>query len=115
MFDESRSLDAKSPRFIGRQLAFGFGSVSVVAIAMCAMLVLVIQEVAGLVESMRHDESSIRQGMELSSSVREMSLHIARTVIDGDSSIPWRIELSSWRIDSTRPATSWITSTSIAH
>ncbi|MEQ8572014.1 MAG: ATP-binding protein [Deltaproteobacteria bacterium] len=84
MFDESRSLDAKSPRFIGRQLAFGFGSVSVVAIAMCAMLVLVIQEVAGLVESMRHDESSIRQGMELSSSVREMSLHIARTVIDGD-------------------------------
>lgn len=84
--NEPKSLDSESPRFIGRQLAIGFGSVSVVAIVMCAMLVLVIQEVAGLVESMRHDESSIRQGMELSTAVREMSIHIAHTVIDGDES-----------------------------
>lgn len=84
--DEPKSLDSNSPRFIGRQLAFGFGSVSVVAIVMCAMLVLVIQEVAGLVESMRHDESSIRQGMELATAVREMSIHIAHSVIEGDES-----------------------------
>ena len=84
--DEPKNLDSKSPRFIGRQLAFGFGSVSVVAIVMCAMLVLVIQEVAGLVESMRHDESSIRQGMELSTAVREMSIHIAHSVIEADES-----------------------------
>lgn len=81
-----RRAESRSPKFIGRQLALGFGSVSFVAIAMCAMLVLVIQEVAGLVESMRHDESSIRQGMELSAAVREMSLHIAHTVIEGDAS-----------------------------
>ena len=84
--NDPKSLDSKSPRFIGHQLAFGFGSVSVVAILMCAMLVLVIQEVAGLVESMRHDESSIRQGMELSTAVREMSIHIAHTVIESDES-----------------------------
>ena len=84
--DDSKSEVSRSPRFIGRQLAFGFGSVSIVAIAMCAMLVFVIQEVAGLVESMRHDESSIRQGMELSTGVRELSIYIARTVIEGDES-----------------------------
>lgn len=84
--DEPQRLDLQSPRFIGRQLAIGFGSVSVVAIVMCAMLVLVIQEVAHLVESMRHDESSIRQGIELSNAVREMSIHIALTVIEGDAS-----------------------------
>src|SRR5690606_26573714 len=82
-------------RFIGRQLALGFGLVSFVSIAMCAMLVLVIQQVAGLVDSMRDDETSIRQGMELSKSVREMSLHIAHTLIDGDDShmvhyLEWR-------------------------
>ena len=63
------------------------GTMSVVAIVMCAMLVLVIQEVAGLVESMRHDESSIRQGMELSTAVREMSIHIAHSVLEGDESV----------------------------
>ena len=84
--EETTRNDSRKPRFIGRQLAFGFGSVSVVAIVMCAMLVLVIQEVAGLVDSMRHDESSIRQGMELSTAVREMSIHIAHTVIEGDES-----------------------------
>lgn len=84
--EESKSTTSRSPRLVGRQLAFGFGSVSVVAIAMCAMLVFVIQDVAGLVESMRHDESSIRQGMELSTAVREMSIHIAQTFIEGDES-----------------------------
>lgn len=85
-FAKTSGPQAKTPRFIGRQLTFGFGSVSLVAIAMCAMLVLVIQDVAGLVDSMRHDESSIRQGMELSTAVREMSIHIAHTVLDADES-----------------------------
>ncbi|MEM7604764.1 MAG: ATP-binding protein [Myxococcota bacterium] len=74
----------KDSRVIGRRLAVGFGSVSVVAIVMCAMLVSIIQDVAGHVDSMRHDESSIRQGTELATAVREMSIHIAGAVIEGD-------------------------------
>ncbi len=87
-----------SPRFIGRQLALGFGSVSLVAIAMCALLVWVIQDVAGSVASMRHDEASIRQGMELSAAVRGMALHIAQSLLEGDSSPPRRYELARDRV-----------------
>lgn len=75
-----------SPRFIARQMAFGFGAVSIVAVTMCAMLLTVIYDVSGLVASMRHDESSIRQGLDLATAVRELSLHIAHTVIDADES-----------------------------
>lgn len=75
-----------SPRFIARQMAFGFGAVSVVAVGMCAMLLSIIYDVSGLVESMRHDETSIRQGLSLATSVRELSIHIAHTVIEADDS-----------------------------
>lgn len=72
-----------SPRTIGRRLALGFGSVSLLAIALCTFLVLVIDEVADHVASMRRDESSIRQGMQLSTAVRELRLSIAQTAIEG--------------------------------
>lgn len=75
-----------SSRFIAQQMAFGFGAVSVVAVGMCAMLLSIIYDVSGLVESMRHDETSIRQGLSLATSVRELSIHIAHTVIEADNS-----------------------------
>jgi signal transduction histidine kinase len=76
----------KSPRFIARQVALGFGAVSVVALAMCAMLLAVIHDVSGLVESMRHDESAIREGQELATAVRELSSHGAHILIEADPS-----------------------------
>lgn len=97
----SQAVEPRSPRFIGRQLALGFGSVSAVAIFMCAMLVWVIQDVSGLVDSMRHDETSISQGMELSASVREMSIQVALTIIDPDESHTEEYELARNRVRST--------------
>ncbi|MBK8009843.1 MAG: HAMP domain-containing protein [Deltaproteobacteria bacterium] len=82
----ARPTSDDSPRFIARQMAFGFGAVSVVAVGMCAMLLSIIYDVSGLVESMRHDETSIRQGLSLATSVRELSIHIAHTVIEADDS-----------------------------
>ena len=82
----ARPTSDDSSRFIARQMAFGFGAVSVVAVGMCAMLLSIIYDVSGLVESMRHDEASIRQGLSLATSVRELSIHIAHTVIEADDS-----------------------------
>lgn len=76
----------KAPRFIARHLVLGFGAISVVAIAMCAMLLNTISSVSGLVSGMQGHESSIRSGLELATSVREQSIHIAHTAIEGDLS-----------------------------
>lgn len=80
--------ESRSPRFIARQLSLGFGSVSALAIAMCGLLISVVYEVAGHVEAMRHDESSIRQGMELASAVRGLSERTAHALIARDSEMP---------------------------
>lgn len=74
----------RSPRFIARQMAVGFGAVSVVALAMGVLLLTVVYDVSDLVESMRHDETSIRQGMEVSSAARDLSMHLERALADGD-------------------------------
>lgn len=74
----------RSPRWIGRQMAVGFGAVSVVALAMCGMLLSIIYDVSGLIASMRHEETSIRQGLDLATSVRELSNRIAHALIDND-------------------------------
>lgn len=75
-----------SPRFIARQLVLGFGTVSIVAVVMCAMLLTVIYDVSGLVSSMREDESAIMRGHRLSAAVRELPIHIAHSVIERDDS-----------------------------
>jgi len=74
------------PRFIARQLALGFGAVSIVAVAMCMILLGIIGDVGDLVSGMRHGEQSIRQGLELATAVREQSVHIAHSLIDADDS-----------------------------
>lgn len=53
---------------------------------MCGLLMGVIQEVAGLVDSMRDDESAIRQGIELSTAVRELAIQVGAMVIEEDPS-----------------------------
>ncbi len=106
------------PRFIARQLALGFGSVSVVAILMCVGLLSIISDVSGLVSGMREDEHTIHDGLNLATAVREVSLHIAHTVIEANDSHlehyeQWRQQVAhraqqlrgrvrseeSWRVD----------------
>lgn len=53
---------------------------------MCALLMGIIHEVAGLVDAMRDDEGAIRQGIELSTSVRELVIEVGAMVIEGDAS-----------------------------
>lgn len=87
-------------RLIARLLALGFGTVSVVAVAMCAVLLVIINDVSQLVSGMRHDEHAIRQGLELATAVREQSMHIAHSLIEADDSHvahydEWRAQVRS--------------------
>lgn len=80
-------MQAVPPSFtpkIGRQVALGFGLVSVIAVGMCGALLVALTQVAGLVEAMRDDESRERQSLALAASVREQYMHIAHTLIEGD-------------------------------
>jgi len=74
------------PRIIAWQLAQGFGTVTFVAVVMSAVLLGIIDDVAGLVSGMQHDESPIRQGFELATAVRDQSAHIAHSLIEADDS-----------------------------
>ncbi len=77
-----RQPEARPRRMIARLLGLGFGSVSLVAVIMGLLLLGVINDVSGLVHGMRHDETSIRQGFELATAVREQSVHVAHSLID---------------------------------
>ncbi len=70
--------------WIARELAVAFGAVSVVAVAMCTLLLALISQVSGLVTGMQEEEDSIRQGLELATAVREQYIHMARALIEGD-------------------------------
>lgn len=77
---------AAPPRLIAREMAAGFGVVSLVAVAMCGLLLVLIHQVSGLVMGMREEESAIREGLELATAVREQYIHIAHLLIEGDRS-----------------------------
>ena len=78
---------AHTPRpTIARQVALGFGLVSVVATLMGGFLVFQLLQVGNLVSHMQHDEHAIRHGSELSTAVREQYMHLAHTVIEGNDS-----------------------------
>ncbi len=73
-------------RTIARQLVLGFGSVSLVSIGMCILLLFGMQDVSAIVVDMRKQESSGIDSLVLATAVREQSLHIAHSVIEGDTS-----------------------------
>jgi len=74
----------KSRRAIGRRLALSFGLVSVVAVAMYAMLLSLIGEVSGLVREMRRNETAIKESFYLATAVREQYMHQAHWLIERD-------------------------------
>ncbi len=76
-----KSVPDRTPRLIARQLAVGFGAVGAVSAVMCVLLVAIIYSVSGHVAQMRDDETSIRQGLELATAVRELSLRAGQAVM----------------------------------
>lgn len=86
--DPSQTKDAEAPpepkRVIARRLAISFALVSVVAVAMCGMLIAIIGEVAGLVADMQTKEAAIRESLVLATSVREQYIHQAHWIIEQD-------------------------------
>ncbi|MCG5053339.1 MAG: HAMP domain-containing histidine kinase [Myxococcales bacterium] len=85
------SSDARStrpeapPRHISREMALGFGTVSLVALATCGLLLLLIRQVSALVTGMTAEETAIRQGSALARAVREQYIHLARASVEGDA------------------------------
>lgn len=73
-------------RYIARQLALGYAGVSLVSLLMCASLLFVIRDVGGLIAGMRQTEDAVEAGLELSAAMRELNLHIAHSLIEGDES-----------------------------
>jgi two-component system NtrC family sensor kinase len=85
----SKGLEPEMPaprkrRVIARRLAVGFGLVSFVTVAICALLLSVIGEVAGLVHAMRDDEVAIQESLALATAVREQYIHQAHWLIGGE-------------------------------
>jgi len=74
------------PRFIARELATGFGAVSLVSVAVFILLLGLLNQVSGLVMGMREEEDAIRVGLELATAVREQYIHVAHSLIEGDRS-----------------------------
>jgi len=65
-------------------LAVSFALVSIVAVAMCGMLIALLGEVAGLVAHMQTGEMGIRESLAFATSVREQYIHQAHWIIEQD-------------------------------
>jgi len=81
---EPAAARAGSRRAIARRLALSFGLVSIVAVAMVAMLLSLIGQISGLVLQMREDETAIKESLSLATAVREQYMHQAHWLIEGD-------------------------------
>ncbi len=82
--ESTTTAQRKPPRVIARRMAVGYGLVSIVAVAMCGILLSLISDVSGLVDHMRDDEAAIKGGLALSTSIREQYIHQAHWIIERD-------------------------------
>ena len=71
-------------RVIARRLAVSFALVSIVAVAMCGMLIAIIGQVSGLVAHMQTGETAIRESLVFATSMREQYIHQAHWIIEQD-------------------------------
>jgi two-component system NtrC family sensor kinase len=76
----------RTERGIGRQLAWSFGSVAVVAVGMTVMLVFLVAQISGFVHEMRQDETTLRDSRELATALREQYIQVAHGIIERHSS-----------------------------
>jgi signal transduction histidine kinase len=84
--EEATRSSIEASGLIGRQIAIGFGLITAICVAMCAMLFGIIAQVSGLVSHMRQHEGAINDGHALATAVREQYAHQAHTLIEGDGS-----------------------------
>lgn len=89
---------AVPPRFIARELAIGFGAVSLVSAAVFSLLLGLLNQVSGLVMGMREEEDAIRVGLELATAVREQYIHVAHSLIEADKSHLGHYEVTRERV-----------------
>ncbi|HWO12250.1 MAG TPA: HAMP domain-containing protein, partial [Polyangiaceae bacterium] len=82
----STTTSPSPPRFIARELAIGFGAVSLVSVAVFILLLGLLNQVSALVMGMRDEEDAIRVGLELATAVREQYIHVAHSLIEADRS-----------------------------
>lgn len=65
-------------------MAVGFGLVSVVAVAMCGVLISLLAGVSGLVDDMHQDDAAGKDALALATSIREQYIHQAHWIIERD-------------------------------
>jgi signal transduction histidine kinase len=68
-------------KVLSRRLATGFALVSLVALAMCVVLDVLLAAVETSVVTMQSDEVAIREGLALASAVREQYIHQAHMLV----------------------------------
>jgi signal transduction histidine kinase len=83
---ERSALPSRGSGALGQRLGRSFARVVVVSTLACGLLLFFLVRVAGYVRHMQHDETEIRQGLELATAVREQYIHAAHTIIVGDRS-----------------------------
>ena len=108
--DSEEKAERRGSRTITKQLAIGFGGVSVVSVLMCFVLLLQLQRAGAAVHEMRADEAAIRESAELATAIREQYVHLAHAVIEGDGShldhqADWTAQVFD-RVESLRPGVS---------
>jgi signal transduction histidine kinase len=69
---------------LARELAVGFGAVSLVSVVVFVLMLTLISQVSGLVTGMRDEEGAIRHAGEVATAVREEYVQVAQTLLDGD-------------------------------
>lgn len=74
------------PGILARRLARSFALVALVGAVACGPLLACLARVAGSVHQMQRDETALRGGLDLATTVREQYIHAAHTIIVRDSS-----------------------------
>lgn len=77
-----KGLSASGSHVLSRRLAAGFAWVSLVALAMCIVMDVLLGAVETSVLTMQSEEESIRDGLALATAVREQYIHQAHVLIE---------------------------------
>ncbi|MCC7543080.1 MAG: HAMP domain-containing histidine kinase [Deltaproteobacteria bacterium] len=77
---------ARSSSSLARRLLIAFGATTLLAMSVCATLLVLVRELAENVDAVRRDERLALDALRLGVAVREQYIHEAHTIIEGDRS-----------------------------
>ena len=69
---------------ITKRLRLAFGSVTIIVVSLCALLISLLWQVSGLVMDMEGGEMAIKDGLTVAMAAREQYMHQAHWLIEGD-------------------------------